>query len=101
MNKDELNGLTDKQVEKRIESGKVNKVQYEWNEGNNQKWVIRDNGDGSIGILPLTNQNLTLDIFGDISNGTGIELYNNEKNVKQRFCLLKTGIGVNIDSNKK
>ena len=75
-------------------------VQYEWNEGNNQKWVIRDNGDGSIGILPLTNQNLTLDIFGDISNGTGIELYNNEKNVKQRFCLLKTGIGVNIDSNK-
>lgn len=64
-------------------------VQYEWNEGNNQKWVIRDNGDGSIGILPLTNQNLTLDIFGDISNGTGIELYNNEKNVKQRFCLLK------------
>ena len=75
-------------------------VQYEWNEGNNQKWVIRDNGDGSIGILPLTNQNLTLDIFGDISNGSGIELYNNEKNVKQRFCLLKTGIGVNIDSNK-
>ena len=75
-------------------------VQYEWNEGNNQKWVIRDNGDGSIGILPLTNQNLTLDIFGDIANGTGIELYNNEKNVKQRFCLLKTGIGVNIDSNK-
>ena len=75
-------------------------VQYEWNEGNNQKWVIRDNGDGSIGILPLTNQDLTLDIFGDISNGSGIELYNNEKNVKQRFCLLKTGIGVNIDSNK-
>ena len=75
-------------------------VQYEWNEGDNQKWVIRDNGDGSIGILPLTNQDLTLDIFGDISNGSGIELYNNEKNVKQRFCLLKTGIGVNIDSNK-
>ena len=75
-------------------------VQYEWNEGDNQKWVIRDNGDGSIGLLPLTNQDLTLDIFGDISNGSGIELYNNEKNVKQRFCLLKTGIGVNIDSNK-
>ena len=75
-------------------------VQYEWNEGDNQKWVIRDNGDGSIGLLPLTNQDLTLDIFGDISNGSGIELYNNEKNLKQRFCLLKTGIGVNIDSNK-
>ena len=67
-------------------------VQYEWNEGDNQKWVIRDNGDGSIGLLPLTNQDLTLDIFGDISNGSGIELYNNEKNLKQRFCLLKKAV---------
>ena len=41
MNKDELNGLTDKQVEKRIESGKVNKVEDDKTRSN---WeIIRDN----------------------------------------------------------
>ena len=64
-------------------------VQYEWNGRDNQKWIIRDNGDGSIGILPLLNTDLTIDILGVIGNGSILELYNNEKNAKQRFCLLK------------
>ena len=64
-------------------------VQYHWNGGDNQKWIIRDNGDGSIGILPLLNPDLTIDILGNIENGSKLEIYNNEKNVKQRFCLLK------------
>ncbi len=75
-------------------------IQYEWKEGNNQKWIIRDNGDGSIGIVPLSNYSLTLDIYGPIANGSIMKLYYNEKNIKQRFVLMKTGIGVNIDSNK-
>ena len=41
MDKEELNGLTDKQVEKRIESGKVNKVDDDKTRTN---WeIIRDN----------------------------------------------------------
>ena len=75
-------------------------VQYEWNEGDNQKWIIRDNGDGSVGIIPLSDYSLTIDIGGAIENGSKLELYNNEKNVKQRFTLIKSNLGVNIDMDK-
>ena len=75
-------------------------VQYEWNGGNNQKWIIRANGDGSVGILPAQDTKLTLDILGPLANGSGLELYNNERNVKQKFVFNKTGIGVNIDTSK-
>ena len=64
-------------------------VQYEWSEGDNQKWTIRDNGDGSLGIIPLSNYDLTLDIYGPIGNGSGMELYYNEKNIKQKFSIIK------------
>ena len=73
---------------KNISSG-TDVIQYEWNGGDNQKWVIRDNGDGSVGILPLLDQSLTLDIYGPIENGSKMELYYNEKNVKQRFSIIK------------
>ena len=75
-------------------------VQYDWSNGSNQKWIIRQNEDGSVGIIPLSNYSLTLDIKGPIENGSVLELYNNEKNVKQRFSLIKSNIGVNIDTNK-
>ena len=82
-----------------IESGS-DVVQYDWNGGINQKWIIRDNGDGSVGVLPAGNNSLTLDIYGPIENGSKLELYNNEKNIKQKFVFKKTGIGVNIDTSK-
>ncbi len=75
-------------------------VQYEWNGGENQKWIIRDNGDGSVGILPLSNPNLTITIRGSISNGSILELNQNEKTVNQRFSFIKTNLGVEIDVNK-
>ena len=84
---------------KNIASG-TEVVQYEWNEWDSQKWIIRQNEDGSVGIIPLSNYSLTLDIKGPIENGSVLELYNNEKNVKQRFSLIKSNIGVNIDTNK-
>ena len=64
-------------------------VQYEWNGGDNQKWIIRQNSDGSLGIIPLLDYSLTLDICGPISNGSVMELYYNEENVKQKFSLIK------------
>ena len=64
-------------------------VQYEWNGGDNQKWIIRQNSDGSLGIIPLSDYSLTLDICGPISNGSVMELYYNEENVKQKFSLIK------------
>ena len=75
-------------------------VQSDWNGGNNQKWIIRQNGKNSIGIVPISNYQLTLDIKGAIQNGSLLELYTNEKNVKQKFNLKKTNIGIQIDSNK-
>ena len=84
---------------KNISSG-TEVVQYEWNEGDNQKWIIRDNGDGSVGIIPLSDYSLTIDIYGAIENGSKLELYNNERNVKQRFTLIKSNLGVNIDMDK-
>lgn len=75
-------------------------IQYEWNDNDTQKWIIRDNGNGSMGIIPLNDYSLTLDINGPIENGSKIQIYYNEKNIKQRFVFIKTGIGVSIDSNK-
>ena len=75
-------------------------VQYEWNGGDNQKWIVRDNGDGSVGILPLANQNLTITIRGMVDNGSILELNQNEKTVNQRFSFIKTNLGVEIDVNK-
>lgn len=37
----------------------------------------------------MLNYSLTLDIYGTIANGSGLELYYNEKNVKQRFSIIK------------
>ena len=64
-------------------------VQYDWNGGDNQKWIIRQNSDGSFGIIPLTDYSLTLDICGPIENGSVMELYYNEENVKQKFSFIK------------
>ena len=83
----------------KIESGSE-VVQYDCNNETSQKWIIRANGDGSVGILPSENTNLTIDILGAIDNGSILELYNNESNNKQKFVFKKTGVGVNIDTNK-
>ena len=73
---------------KNISSG-TEVVQYDWNGGDNQKWIIRQNSDGSFGIIPLTDYSLTLDICGPIGNGSVMELYYNEENVKQKFSFIK------------
>lgn len=84
---------------RKIQSG-TDVVQYDWNGGDNQKWTIRDNGDGSFGIMPFSNHKLALDIKGPIENGSVMEIYNNEKNIKQKFCFIKSNLGVEIDTNR-
>ena len=85
--------------DRKIQSG-TDVVQYDWNGGDNQKWTIRDNGDGSFGIMPFSNHKLALDIKGPIENGSVMEIYNNEKNIKQKFCFIKSNLGVEIDTNR-
>ena len=59
-------------------------VQYDWLNQDGQKWIIRQNGNNTIGILPIKNYDYTLDIKGAIDNGSGLEIYYNEKNIKQK-----------------
>lgn len=55
--------------------------------GDNQKWILRENEDGSLGILPLLNPNLSINIRGLIANGSVLELNQNRKSANQRFRL--------------
>ena len=75
-------------------------VQYDWLNQDGQKWIIRQNGNNTIGILPIKNYDYTLDIKGAIDNGSGLEIYYNEKNIKQKFNFISTNISVSIDTNK-
>ena len=75
-------------------------MQYEWTGGDNQKWIVRQNGNGTIGFVPLSNYGLTLNINGQIQNGSVLDIYYNERNIKQKFVITKTNIGIQIDSNK-
>ena len=75
-------------------------VQYEWTGGDNQKWIVRQNGNGTIGFVPLSNYGLTLNINGQIQNGSVLDIYYNKRNIKQKFIITKTNIGIQIDSNK-
>ena len=62
-------------------------VQYDWENDESQKWIIRQNGNGSIGIVPLNNWNLAINIKEKIQNGSILELEKNIKNNNQKFNL--------------
>ena len=97
MNKDELNGLTDKQVEKRIESGKVNKVEDDKTRTN---WeIIRDNvctlfnlfnlliAIALISVKAYTNLAYMLIIIVNIVIGIIQEIH--ARNLVQKLSVLK------------
>ncbi len=64
-------------------------VQYDWENDESQKWIIRQNGNGSIGIVPLSNWNLAINIKEKIQNGSILELEKNIKNNNQKFNFKK------------
>ena len=64
-------------------------VQNNWENNESQKWVIRQNGNGSIGIVPISNWNLAINIKGKIQNGSVLELEKNTKSNNQKFSLKK------------
>ena len=82
----------------KTESG-TSVVQADWIGYMGQRWIIRQNGYGTVGIVPMANYGYTLDIYGMINNGSALELYYNEKNVKQKFNFIGTQISV-VDSKK-
>ena len=64
-------------------------VQNNWENNESQKWVIRQNGNGSIGIVPISNWNLAINIKGKIQNGSVLELEKNTKSNNQKFSFKK------------
>ena len=59
-------------------------MQYDFNWGENQKWVIRDNGNDSISIYPLSSWMYALNVNENISNGSVLNLNYKQKNFIQK-----------------
>ena len=62
-------------------------MQYDFNWGENQKWIIRDNGDDSISIYPQSNWNYALNVNENIQNGSVLNLNYDNKDETQKFHL--------------
>ena len=64
-------------------------VQYEWNDGENQKWIIRDIGNENMIIIPLLDNKLAINIRGLIENGSIFELNINNGSINQKFSFIE------------
>jgi len=64
-------------------------VQHEWKNEESQKWIIRDNGNESMSIVSIANNNLAMEIKGNIANGSIIVLNETKKIDNQKFSFTK------------
>ena len=64
-------------------------MQYDYNWGENQKWVIRDNGDGSMSIYPLSNWTYALNVNNNIQNGSVLNLNYNTQDNTEKFNFVR------------
>ena len=62
-------------------------MQYDFNWGENQKWVIRDNGNDSISIYPLSSWMYALNVNENISNGSVLNLNYKTQDETEKFHL--------------
>ena len=62
-------------------------VQHERNNEESQKWIIRDNGNGSMSIVSIANNNLAIEIKGNIANGSILVLNEIGKIDNQKFSF--------------
>ena len=77
-----------------VKDSKVQKgteiVQYDWNNEESQKWIIRDNGNESMSIVSFANNNLSIEIKGNIENGSILILNETRKIDNQEFSFTKS-----------
>ncbi len=67
----------------------TNVQQYERNDSDRQKWIIKDNGDNTYSIVSKLN-GLYMDVYGgNIANGANIQLYEGNGSSAQKFIFKK------------
>lgn len=82
-NKDENYALT---------SESLNSSNIKINSFNNldtQRWIIRDNGNGYFSIMNKNGNSIDI-LYGQSSNGTNVQLYQNNNSNAQQFKLIPT-----------
>ena len=62
-------------------------MQYDFNWGENQKWVIRDNGNDNISIYPLSSWTYALNVNENIGNGSVLNLNYKTQDETEKFHL--------------
>jgi hypothetical protein len=65
----------------------TNVIQYENNGALNQRWYIKDAGDGSYNIV--SNSGLYITADGSVESGTNLKLYEGNGATQQRFQFVK------------
>lgn len=66
----------------------TNIQQCAFNGGNNQKWYINYNGDGTFSFLSMINSNYALDVYGaNPNNGANINLWTNHGGDSEKFKI--------------
>ena len=69
----------------------ANVQQCSFNGGNNQKWYINYNGDGTFTFLSQINTNFALDVYGANSgNYANINLWTNHGGDSEKFKIYYT-----------
>lgn len=69
----------------------TNVQQCSFNGGNNQKWYVQYNGDGTFSFLSLINTNFALDVYGaNSANNANINIWTNHGGDSERFKLYFT-----------
>lgn len=66
----------------------INVQQYAFNGGNNQRWYIKYNNDGTFTFFPIMNMNYALDVYGASSDNTAnIDIWSYHGGDSQKFKI--------------
>ena len=78
----------------------LNVEQYEINDSDNQKWIIRATPDGNVKIISKFNKKVIDVCNAEVNRGTNIQLYEDNNSGAQRFKFIYVNPGINIDTNR-
>ena len=67
----------------------TNVIQYENNGALNQRWYIKDAGDGSYNIV--SNSGLYITADGRVESGTNLKLYRRKRSYTAAFSVCESG----------
>lgn len=73
---------------------------YTKRDGNNQRWKIQDNGDGTVTLISAARLTAAMDVYQDnYANGTNIALWATNSRTNQKWVLDDVSTYISFDSN--